>query len=163
MILEFRKVRRQRIVDLNLAFLGQHHERHGCDRLGHGSDAEDRIALHRNALLAILETERLEIGDLAVAGDQYDSPWNRTLVDIRLKCAAEPFESCRRKAECFRLHRLRQAFRQGRKRQTRGDEQNTDQPARTHLTPPWSKSFGPAYHGLGTPNHWQIQSKSRAT
>jgi hypothetical protein len=47
-----------RIVELKVAVLVEHHERHGGDGLRHRVDAEDRVLAHGLAALAVHQADR---------------------------------------------------------------------------------------------------------
>ena len=96
--LEFRKVGqelRYRIGQLEPAFL---HEDHGRDRdqgLGHRVDAENRILRHGRIGGLVAEAEALEVGDLALAGDQHDRAGQPTLIDLLLEHLSDPLQALR--------------------------------------------------------------------
>ncbi|MDX5377773.1 MAG: hypothetical protein LPK08_09720, partial [Halomonas sp.] len=58
-----------RVVQLKVAALIQHHKRHRGDRLGHGIDAEDGVVPHDLVPLQVHGAEGLLVGDVAVPGD----------------------------------------------------------------------------------------------
>ena len=91
-VLELRKVLRNRRGKIELTFLNQHHGCRGYDRLRHGCDTENRVCCHRDLLLAILKTERLEVDDFVVARDQDDRARKLFSVDIPLEKFADTLE-----------------------------------------------------------------------
>jgi len=66
--LEFWEIPRNRIVEQEVAFLEEHHDRNTGDRLGHGIDPKDRTFRHWHAGLDVLHPVGLELNHLPVAG-----------------------------------------------------------------------------------------------
>ena len=74
-----------RIVEFELAFLPQYKGRKRGDRLGHGRDAEQGVAGHRQARLDVTMADGVNLDDLALAPDQGDEAGEVTGVDHRLQ------------------------------------------------------------------------------
>ena len=70
-----------RVVELKLALVPQHHERGAGDRLGHGEDAEDGVCLHGHLIFDVLIAHRLGHQHLAVLRDHDDRAGQLTRVD----------------------------------------------------------------------------------
>ena len=64
-----REVPRHRVVELDLAFLDQEHDRRRRELLGHGRQLEDGVRRHRDVVLHVGETVAAHLHELAVAGD----------------------------------------------------------------------------------------------
>src|SRR5215469_14807264 len=92
-----------RLGEIELAVLPQHHGRHRRDGLAHGVDAEDGVLRHRHLGSGIARAYRLEEGDLAVTGDQHHRPGNDPLVHVRLYHVYHPLQALRRKSDLFWL------------------------------------------------------------
>ena len=113
---ERRNVSRHRIVELPLAFLVQHHQRHADDRLGHREDAEDRIGLDRIVLADIELADRVAEDQLAVPRQHRDDAGQLAVVDHRLHAGVEPLQPFRRDPDVFRCGDLEIAREFGRRR-----------------------------------------------
>ena len=70
-VLECRDQRGKRRFQRQFPLLHQHHRGDRGDRLGHRIDAEERVLRHRGPRCRVLHAETLEIGNLAVAGDDH--------------------------------------------------------------------------------------------
>ncbi len=90
--LQFGNVLRDRLVELELALLPQHHGGDRGDRLGHRINAEDRVGLHRPALGQVHHSDRLPIDDFAVAGHRRDGPGKLFFLDHFLDDLVGTFE-----------------------------------------------------------------------
>ena len=91
------------IVEQEVAFLEQHHDADGDDRLGHGEDAEQGVVRHRRGPAGILPAERLEPADLTAAGDHHGHARRGSLVDVALERVRHPLQPDRREPEQFRF------------------------------------------------------------
>ena len=78
---EFRHPAGDRIVQLQLAFLDQHHDRHRGHRLGHRGDAEQGVALHRRLGGDIAPADDIDVHHLAAAPHQRDRAGEQVVVD----------------------------------------------------------------------------------
>ena len=61
-----------RIGQKQPALLDQHHDGDRGHRLAHGREREDGVARHRHLAGGIEKADRLEVGELAFAGDRHD-------------------------------------------------------------------------------------------
>jgi hypothetical protein len=86
---ELREVLRQRVVDQQLAALMQLQRRERDHRLGHRRDVEDRVLGHRDARRLVAETERLVVGELALAGDRDHAAGNASGLDVGIEALAD--------------------------------------------------------------------------
>ena len=69
-VLPFRDIFVHGLVERDAAFLDQHHESHGRDRLGHRIDAEDGVVLDLHLALEVGKALRRRVHDLAAAVDR---------------------------------------------------------------------------------------------
>jgi hypothetical protein len=90
---------RDRIGQLQLAVLDQHHGGDRDQRLGHRIDAEHRIEPHLLAFGLVLEADRVGIDELALAGDHHHGARQHALVDLGLQRLAHALEALRRHAD----------------------------------------------------------------
>jgi hypothetical protein len=92
-----------RLVERDAAFLEQHHEGHGGDRLGHRIDAENRVVPHRRLALEVGKALHRRVHHLAAAIDQKLGPRKPAGVDIAvLEMRVETVERRRGHAGGFR-------------------------------------------------------------
>jgi hypothetical protein len=84
-VLKLREILRYRRQEVDFAFLNQHHDRHASDGFRHGSDAKDRVGLHRSAFLAVLIAERFEKDGFTIASYQQDRSGNCAFINIAWK------------------------------------------------------------------------------
>ncbi len=154
---KFRNVFGNRIVEQEIAFLEQHHDADGDDRLGHGEDAEQGIVRHRRRAGGILPAERVEPADLTAAGDHHGHARRGSLVDVALERVRHPLQPDRRKAERFR-------FGLGEGRSLRGGGRSGGGLGGHGLSPSCSCCRSDRYH-RGRPsltqNNWVEQGVSR--
>jgi hypothetical protein len=75
----------------------------GRDRLGRGSDAENRLPLHRYRPAANLESDGIVHGDLPVSRNEKNCPRDTLAFDIDLGLRAETVETLGREADIFRM------------------------------------------------------------
>ena len=90
---ELRRPFRDRVAELQLAFLHQHQGGDRGDRLGHRGDAEKGVALHRQALREIALAAQGELDDLALAPDQGNPAGKVARVDRSLNRVRGAFEA----------------------------------------------------------------------
>ena len=81
-----------RVVELEFAFLHQHQDGHGGDRLGHRGDAEHGVAGHGLAGDDVAVAERIELDDLALAPDQGDEAGKVACFDHALEGTRDAIE-----------------------------------------------------------------------
>ncbi len=98
-ILEFRQILRHGGVEVELAFIDQHHGGDAGDLLGHRSDTKNRIRPHRIFLVGVLKAGRLQIGELSVSGDRHDKTGGIALLAQRLKPGGHALQPAHREAE----------------------------------------------------------------
>ena len=92
-ILKFRKVVGHGRGDIQFALLDQRHGTNTDDRLGHRGDSEDRICGHGGLLFAVPEPEGSEVGDLVLAGDQYNCSGKLAAINIALEGPRHPLQA----------------------------------------------------------------------
>ena len=100
---KFRNVFGDRVVEQQMAFLQQHHDADGDDRLCHREDAEDRILRHRRRGSGILFAQSIEPADLAAACHHHGHARYGSLVDIALERIRHALQSNRRQPQRFRF------------------------------------------------------------
>src|SRR5207245_6438566 len=86
---ELGDILRHRVVKLHAPFFVQCHEPDADDGLGHGVDAEDRVALDRRARLQVAPAIGLEMHYFAAALDHRDGAGELASIDVRLDMACE--------------------------------------------------------------------------
>ena len=100
---ERRNVFRQRLLQLQFAFLHQHHRGNRGDRFRHRIDAEDGVGRHRLLGAGIANAETIEVGRLAVALDHHDGTGNLVPGDLVLDVGIDASEPCARKTRFLGL------------------------------------------------------------
>jgi hypothetical protein len=85
--------------EIELALFDQHHGGDAGDVLRHRGHPEDRIGLQRNLFGTVLESDRLQIGELALTRDRGQGAG----IDLRLVPGRNPREPARGKAETARV------------------------------------------------------------
>src|SRR5262249_5460637 len=83
-VLEFGKVFRNRVLQLELALFIEHHDGQAGNRLGHGADAENGVRAHRLVGFAVQRALRFEIDDLAVTRHQRNRAGDALVVGVWL-------------------------------------------------------------------------------
>jgi hypothetical protein len=99
---EFGQVFADRVVELKLAFLVEHHHRDARDRLGHRVDAVNRIEPHRLAGLDVCHAESFLISDLAAPRDQPSGARNLFLRHVPVHHSADVGEATTGQPDLFR-------------------------------------------------------------
>jgi hypothetical protein len=112
---ELGQILRHRGVEVELAVFDQRHRCDRDDRLGHRRQTKDCVVLHRDLVLAILVSDRLEVGDLVVARDQQHRARQFAAIDKFLVDIGQMLQPSGRKPKRFRIrmHRRRQILRRG--------------------------------------------------
>ena len=100
---ELREILRQRVVDQQLAALVKLQRRERDHRLGHRGDVEDRVLRHRDAGRLVAEAERLEVDELALAGDRDHGAGQAALLDVGIDDLRDLAEPLGRHADVFGL------------------------------------------------------------
>ena len=95
---QLRQIARDRLVELELAFLVEDQQRHARHWLGHRVDVEVSVAGHRAACIDVSEAVGVLVDDLAVSGDVSDDARNLARVDICVEVVVEPLEPLARHA-----------------------------------------------------------------
>ena len=117
-ILEFRQILRHGGVEVELAFIDQHHGGDAGDLLGHRSDPKDRIRPHRKFPVVVRKAGGLQISELAAPGDRHDKTGGIALVGLRLEPGGDARQAPCRKAETVGIADGLQIVGQRRTRQT---------------------------------------------
>jgi hypothetical protein len=73
---ELRQVFGDRIFDREFAFVPQHHDGGGCDRLRHRRHPKQTVGSHGSACRNVRLAHRINTEDLVVAGDKRDGTGN---------------------------------------------------------------------------------------
>ena len=99
---EGRQELRDRIGQLHLAVLDEHHRRDRHERLRHRVDAEDGIGRHRCAARRIAMTHGRRVHELAAARDHHDGTGQLARVDLGLQRGADARQALGRHPHGFR-------------------------------------------------------------
>ena len=143
LVLERRKVLRNRLRQLQLAFLVQHHHRDARNRLRHRRNAEDGVRTHRPAAPDVLVPDRMHVGHLAFSRDKRHDAAGLVPVYECLHAAMHPVQPVARDADAFRS-RGREC-RRWLRAQCQPEQQNKDERWRPSLhrkppSRPWKQS-----------------------
>ena len=84
-----------RVVQADLSLFDEHHDGYGGNRLGHRSQAEDRVLGHRSLGFDIRQALSLKVRDSALAGNQRNGAGDVAGVDVTLDGFADPAETLR--------------------------------------------------------------------
>jgi hypothetical protein len=94
-----------RIVQLEMALLEEHHQGDRRDRLGHRVDPEDRVLAHRLAALEIHQPDRLAVLDPPSPMDEGQEAGNLAGLDVAfLQMGADPRELLRIESAALVVH-----------------------------------------------------------
>ncbi len=87
------------VVEEEVPFFQEHHDRDGRDGLGHRVDAEDGIVGHRLTGFAVPVAPRLNVGDLASPRDECDSSGGFLSIDVPLDVGVDAAQSTERQPD----------------------------------------------------------------
>ena len=107
-VLEARQKAGDRIVELEAAFLVQHHDRRRGQRLGHRVETEDRIRRHARLALDVRQAAGIEVRHLAVPRHHRDHAGHLAVIHQPLCPGIDARQPFRRQTDVFRFrhHRL---------------------------------------------------------
>jgi len=100
---EGRDQRADRILELERAFLQEHHRRDRRDRLRHRVDAPHRVELDRQPRFPVTLAARREMHDAPVTGHEERPTGQAPIVDVSLEVAIDPRQSIGREARLARV------------------------------------------------------------
>ena len=109
-VLEARQEPRDRIVELEMSLLVQHHDRRRCQRLGHRIETEDRVRRHPRRAPDVGQAAHIEMHQLAAARHRGDQPGEPAVIDEAPRPRIHTRKPLRRKADvlgfCVHHHLL---------------------------------------------------------
>src|SRR5581483_733212 len=92
-VLELRDEVGDRLVQREAPLFVEHHDRNARDRLGHGADAKNAVGAHGLLRIFVGHAECLEVGDLAMTGDQAHAPCKTAVVNAPLNDTADTLQA----------------------------------------------------------------------
>ena len=127
-VFELRDEARHRVCEADLAFLDQHQDGNGGDRLSHRSDPEDAVLAHRRLRFEIGHPLSLEVRNLAAPRDDRDGARDFLGADIALHDIVDARQPLGRQADILGLP-VRDGSRERQREGTERSENDGGSPA----------------------------------
>lgn len=105
---EFRRPPYDRVIEPKLAFFHQHEGDRGRDRLGHRTNAKQRVPLHGQIAPQVAPPRSGPMGNRSVSPNQRNRPRELSPCDRLLDRGRDPFQNARRERS-FAAHRSGQS------------------------------------------------------